>query len=139
MDAAQPPYLDRSLPLLPEYPLGIKFRSDGFNTIDTLTRLPPTLRDCIHHFEDLMGFWSDVNSAPFSCRTAAPIDDTMKLTTPTPSDAARVRHVLTDVQYTLAMVNFSGDALDDRLFELCRISLILYSLTILNEPISTRI
>lgn len=137
MDAAQRPYFNRSLPLLPEYPLGMKFRSDGFNTIDALKRLPRTLRDCIHHFEDLMGFWSDVNSASLSCRTAEPIGDTMKLRTPTPGDAARVRHVLTDIQYTLVMVKFSSDALDGRLFELCRISLILYSLTILSERPTT--
>ena len=137
MDAAQAPYLNRALPLLPEYPWEMPFRSEGLNSIDGSMRLPRTLRDCIHNFEDAMRFWADVNDAPLTCRSTNSASNPTKPRTPTPSDAARVRHVLTDIQYTLVMISFPGDDPDERFFELCRISLIIYSLTILNERPTT--
>lgn len=91
--------------------------------------LDKSLRICLHHLEEAMLFWSHV-------RDSTSRNDDAHTTKPTSTEAARVRFLLTGIQYSLVSVNVQeslGDVAGSHISELCRITLIIYSLTILNE------
>lgn len=119
------------------------FRSKGFNTIHQAISLNETLRVCVHQLEDAMLFWPNVDVVPPGAETDPKDDATSPRKKPTPAEAARVRYLLTNTQYTLLSTDSDrrfGDTQASRISEFCRITLILYSLTILNErPPSTSV
>jgi hypothetical protein len=127
LDAAQAPYFDRRVWLPSHLPSYGRFRSEGFNAIGTVDRLDETLRSCVYGLENAMVFWLDAENKK----------------RPTPAEAARTRYLLTDTQYTLVSANFQMGLDHDwtsQLSELLRVTLILYTLTILNErPASTSV
>lgn len=92
---------------------------------------------CIHQLEEAALFWSyDSLLTRDSEATEKVMTTVAQKRCPSPADAARVRHLLTDVQYALLSVNFGCEPREDfhDLFsEFCRMSLILLSMTILNE------
>jgi hypothetical protein len=96
-----------------------------------------TLRVCIHQLEEAMLFWFGMDCTSPGVENTRMDHTTFKNKKPTPAEAARVRHLLTTTQYTLASMKFrqvSGiDAHEAQMSEFCRITLILYSMTILNE------
>lgn len=93
--------------------------------------LDKSLRICIHHLEEAMLFWSHVRYS-----TSRDDDMAAPTTKPTSAEAARVRFLLTGIQYSLVSVNVQeslGDTAGSHISELCRITIIIYSLTVLNE------
>ncbi|KAF4633528.1 hypothetical protein G7Y89_g4592 [Cudoniella acicularis] len=147
LDALEPPYFTKSHLLLssskpsPSRP----FQSLGFNALHQATNLDKKFCHCIHHLEEAMLFWSEHdtnNSSPKNTINNQPNN-------PTPVKAARARDLLTSIQYTLISNNFSQKLSHDQeeennnittahhgkplVSEFLRITLILFSLTILDE------
>ncbi|KAH8601794.1 hypothetical protein B0O99DRAFT_607473 [Bisporella sp. PMI_857] len=136
LDSAQLPYFSNPYPLLCELPCDRPFHSEGLNTVHRIINLDNTLRSCIHQLEDAMQFWG--GAGLFAAGTESSQTDSIvpQKTKPTPKQAARVRYLLTSVQYTLVSTNYPAkpDAdINQRAFEFCRVILILYTMTILNE------
>ena len=136
LDTVQVPYFNKPCQLLSVLPPRGTFRSAGFNNIDKSINLGTPLRSCIYQLEDAIPFWTNNNDSPLYV-TGAPGESNMaQKEKPSPSEAARVRDLLTDVQYTLLRAKFetkSDDDWDNRILEFCRITLIMFSLTILDE------
>ncbi len=88
-----------------------------------------------------MLFWSNTSSPDFGSDQHH--NNALQKKRPTPAEAARVRHLLTNIQYTLVSTNpqhRSDNGWESKFFEFCRVTLIIYSLTILNErPASTAV
>lgn len=144
LDAAQAPYFDSPLLRLPEIPFEKSFHSKGFDDLDKITTLDKTLRGCVYYLEQTMLFWSSADSSSLAAKLDQTSSNAPPSQKPTPADAARVRYLLTTIQYTLASTNFQDRPSDasfaNQIFEFCRITLILYSLTVLNErPASTAV
>ncbi|KAG9233257.1 hypothetical protein BJ875DRAFT_52425 [Amylocarpus encephaloides] len=117
LDAIQPPFFNKPCPSLPGLGLEARFASEGLNAIHDAIHLDETLRSCVHQLEEAMRLWTE---------------------TATPKHAARTRYLLTNVQYTLTAANFRQTSgyegiWEAQLLEFCRIALILYSLSILDE------
>lgn len=138
LDAVQLPYFNNPYPFLSELSFESSFHSEGFNAIRSVISLDGTICTCIHQLEHAMLFWSDAEgSLPND-------DDTAQKKRPTLAEAASARQLLTNIQYTLVSTNFQQKFCDDtqrsQISEFCRITLILYSMTILNErPPSTSV
>ncbi|KFY38225.1 hypothetical protein V494_04482 [Pseudogymnoascus sp. VKM F-4513 (FW-928)] len=118
------PYFRREIPVHFNTLSGVSFRSDGFNIVQKQIGLDNTIRDCVHQLEDALVFWSEFNDPCLGGKK----DATAKV--------ARVRHLLLNVQYTLATAIYQKKQhfdLRDQIHEFCRITLILYSCTLLRE------
>jgi hypothetical protein len=85
-----------------------------------------------------MIFWHDTDCcSPAAINDGNDVDAT-EVKKSTPTEAARVRHLLTSVQYSLLSTTYQHSSSEIhaepyRIMEFCRITLILFSLTILNE------
>ncbi|KAI0969525.1 hypothetical protein F4678DRAFT_473744 [Xylaria arbuscula] len=123
LDALESPFFPR--PVLGPYEAIVSrpFRSHGFNAVRDVLGLDDTLCFCIHQLEEAMQFW-DANGEKDGEKNS-------------PSTAARTRHLLTEVQYTLIAPSlqhrFDTETYEGQMLEYCRISLILYTLTVLRE------
>ncbi|KAK7972494.1 hypothetical protein PG988_006628 [Apiospora saccharicola] len=115
-------------------------RSEGFRTLFQTIGMCPSLRNCVRQLEASVDFWSVPGSNPqgddsLPGRRNAIFKPAVK---PTPAQAKHVRDVLTAVQYALVsdevFRHCNPDTYDGRINNLCRIVLIIYSLTILHEP-----
>jgi hypothetical protein len=135
LDTGQLPYFNKPCPLLSLLPPKVTFHGVGFNAIDKHISLDRTIRGCIYQLEDAILFWENIDASPsFAADYQSDIHN--HIPHPSPAQAARTRHLLTDVQYTLLSTNFQPDYrgdVGDRISGFCRITLIVFSLTILNE------
>ncbi|KAF7563934.1 hypothetical protein G7046_g200 [Stylonectria norvegica] len=129
MDAGQFPYFNRSLPPPNELKPMRSFCSIGFNELHNVVELGNTICSCLYDLETASHFWSALDNSSSS-------NEAHQKKPPTPADAARTRYLLTSVQYALVSAclgNHSAGGWEDEVLSLCRVTLILYSLTILNE------
>ncbi|KAI0160126.1 hypothetical protein GGR57DRAFT_520245 [Xylariaceae sp. FL1272] len=123
LDAVETPFFPRSI--LGPYEANVlrPFRSNGFNAVRACIGLDDTLCLCIHQLEEAMQFWERLRA-----RDSEPL---------TPLTAAQTRHLLTQVQYTLISPDlqdkYDTETCEGQIMEYCRISLILYTLTVLRE------
>lgn len=143
LDAAQPPFFNKPYPHLSQLSSGSFFRSEGLNTIHNVIGLDETLRRCIHQLEDATFFWSDTRVSSPGAENGQQDNSVARKEKPTPAEAARVRDLLTSIQYTLVSAKYQQRSSDDpesKISEFCHIALILYSLTLLSErPPSTSV
>ncbi|KAI1301032.1 hypothetical protein F5Y03DRAFT_217833 [Xylaria venustula] len=123
LDALESPFFPRQVLGPYEAIVSQPFRSHGFNAVRDVLGLDDTLCFCIHQLEEAMQFWN-VNGEEDGQRNS-------------PSTAARTRHLFTEVQYTLISPSlqhrFDTETQEGQMLEYCRISLILYTLTVLRE------
>ena len=136
LDTGQVPYFNKPCRLLSVLPPRGSFRSAGFNNIDKSINLGAPLRSCICQLEDAIPFWTNNDDSSLYVTSGQGESNTAQKEKPSPAEAARVRDLLTDVQYTLLRTKFeakSDDDWDNRILEFCRITLIMFSLTILDE------
>ncbi|KAI1259718.1 hypothetical protein F5Y18DRAFT_408579, partial [Xylariaceae sp. FL1019] len=123
LDAVETPFFPRSIVGPYEANVLRAFRSIGFNAVRACIALDDTLYLCIHQLEEAMQFWDRLRARDGEFLT--------------PLTAAQTRHLLTQVQYTLISPDlqdkFDTDTCEGQMMEYCRISLILYTLTVLRE------
>ncbi|KAH8899065.1 hypothetical protein GQ53DRAFT_363912 [Thozetella sp. PMI_491] len=135
LDDASSPYFGELCSLIDEAPSESAFHSDGFRAIHEATGLDLTLLRCIHLLEEAMQLWSNAGGlSPGSRQDGENVALNWKKR-PGLSEAIRVRQLLTSVQYALISNRFQEfcAAQASQVLEACRLGLILYSLTILNE------
>lgn len=131
LDGVQSAYFYHPSQPLSSTVLDEPFHSDGLNSLHSAIGLNPILRGCIHKLEDAVRCWS--SQMGHSNETSLNLNE-----------AARVRYLITNVQYTLLSPELqqecSSDTLKGRIQNFCRITIILYTLVILNErPPSTSV
>jgi hypothetical protein len=130
LDVAQPPYFGKLL--VAELPLEGSFSSQGFRRIVDKFDLDKTLCTCVYYFESAMAFWSGNGNSNINGNSSLGSQGVISA----PAEAARARHLLTRIQYTLLSTELQQRCVTssaDGIREFCRITLILYSLSILNE------
>lgn len=134
----EPPYFEGPSGLLPRSSSKHLFRSPGFNALLGIINLDQGIKDSIYLLEEAMSLWSDakdkidIYSIQYDGNTSAPFKK------PTSAQVARARQLLTEAQYILISGDYKQSitthAQSDRVSEYFRLTLILYSITILHEP-----
>ncbi|KAK8004673.1 Protein of unknown function DUF3468 [Apiospora arundinis] len=109
-------------------------RSKGFEFLFKTLDVCPPLQHCVRELESFVSFWSVPVSAITSDSGGAP----GSVAKPTPIQAKHVRDALTKVQYALVsdevITYCKQETYSGKLNNFFRITLIVYSLTILHEP-----
>jgi hypothetical protein len=113
-------------------PARAHFRSEGFTALQPLIGLGQILSLCVRKLEDIETFWSGIDAIPSYDKRSVLLNSTAT----TPVKAAVTRNIIIDVQYSLLNAQFpkiDQDEVDSAIEELCRVTLILYTMTILQE------
>ncbi|KAK8099601.1 uncharacterized protein PG998_012842 [Apiospora kogelbergensis] len=129
-----------SFGVLPTAPL----RSKGFKALFQVMDICPLLQNCVRELESSVAFWparGSINPGRDMGAVITPNGNcaaSETATKPTPVQAMYMRDALTEVQYALVsdevLKHCDRESRGGRINNFCRISLILYSLTILHEP-----
>ncbi|KAH8657946.1 hypothetical protein BX600DRAFT_514483 [Xylariales sp. PMI_506] len=139
LDITYAPFFADQRNLLTKLPPLKSYRSTGFRNLHKLFLLDDIIHSCIYHLEEVSLFWGQY---PAQDEPQPEQRGTIRMPAPTATEAALVRQAVTKIRYTLV-----SDELRKRLScdqagqvaEICRIGLIFYSLSILNEwaPLSS--
>ncbi|CAH0023202.1 unnamed protein product, partial [Clonostachys rhizophaga] len=138
LDAGEPPFFHGPNDIISTKYSTSNIRSEGLNEIWKLLSFEPVLSTCIRQLEGVEGFWPRQSHLPSQQNLSATAQGLFR----SPSEIAQVRLTLTNTQYKLVSAAGSPPthlgSMKMAIFEVLRIALVIYTLTVLKErPEST--